>query len=206
MLTGPTALSTKVAATNLFFQHTIAQGIYYPGLVYHLNRVYDALTVEVHRYGGSVSGFSGDAVTCWFDGDNARRAAACAFAIQNAMRPFSAIAMPHSGPASLTVKVAVASGPMRRFLVGDPSIQLSDTLAGTTLASLAAAEHAAEKGEVVFDEPTFHALSAIARLGEWRTRDTVRYAVVSGLTEEILPSPSVLFLMPSVLSKFACGC
>ena len=33
----------------------------------HLNRVYDALIAEVDRYGGSVVGFAGDAITCWFD-------------------------------------------------------------------------------------------------------------------------------------------
>src|SRR3990172_618634 len=38
-------------------------------LTRHLNLVYDALIDELHRYGGSVIGFSGDAITCWFDGD-----------------------------------------------------------------------------------------------------------------------------------------
>src|SRR5262245_19829479 len=32
-----------------------------------LNRVYGALIAQVERFGGSVIGFSGDAVTCWFD-------------------------------------------------------------------------------------------------------------------------------------------
>src|SRR5581483_8792832 len=36
-------------------------------LTQHLDRVYDALIAEVDRYGGSVVGFSGDAITCWFD-------------------------------------------------------------------------------------------------------------------------------------------
>ncbi len=36
-----------------------------------LNRVYSILTAEIDRYGGSVIGFSGDAITCWFD-DNVR--------------------------------------------------------------------------------------------------------------------------------------
>ncbi|MCB9421248.1 MAG: hypothetical protein H6667_15710 [Ardenticatenaceae bacterium] len=35
-----------------------------------LNSVYDALITELHRFGGSVIGFSGDAITCWFDGDD----------------------------------------------------------------------------------------------------------------------------------------
>src|SRR5262245_46072570 len=32
-----------------------------------LNRVYGALIAQVERFGGSVIGFSGDAITCWFD-------------------------------------------------------------------------------------------------------------------------------------------
>jgi class 3 adenylate cyclase len=36
-------------------------------LARQLNEVYDALIVEVDRYGGSVIGFGGDAITCWFD-------------------------------------------------------------------------------------------------------------------------------------------
>ena len=76
-----------------------------------LNLVYDALITEIHRYSGSVIGFAGDAITCWFDDasfevsvlrsqfdplvtqnsklktqNSAARAAACALAIQAAMQ------------------------------------------------------------------------------------------------------------------------
>src|SRR5438067_9569139 len=36
-------------------------------LTRHLNSVYDALIAVVQRFDGSVIGFSGDAITCWFD-------------------------------------------------------------------------------------------------------------------------------------------
>ncbi len=39
-----------------------------------LNLIYDALIAQVHHYGGTVINFSGDAITCWFDGDHALRA------------------------------------------------------------------------------------------------------------------------------------
>ena len=42
-------------------------------LTVHLNQVYGALIAELHRYGGSVISFSGDAITCWLDGDDGRR-------------------------------------------------------------------------------------------------------------------------------------
>ena len=42
-----------------------------------LNPVFDALIVELYRYGGTVIGFAGDSITCWLDGDDGRRAIAC---------------------------------------------------------------------------------------------------------------------------------
>src|SRR3954467_367833 len=39
----------------------------------HLNRVFHALIEEVERYGGPVIFFSGDAITCWLEGDDGRR-------------------------------------------------------------------------------------------------------------------------------------
>ncbi|MCZ7636182.1 MAG: hypothetical protein M5U12_09175 [Verrucomicrobia bacterium] len=51
-------------------------------LTLHLNAVYEALIHEVDALGGSVIAFAGDAITCWFDGDDGRRAAACGLAMQ----------------------------------------------------------------------------------------------------------------------------
>ena len=36
-------------------------------LTRHLDAVYTALIAEVERFGGSVVGFAGDAITCWLD-------------------------------------------------------------------------------------------------------------------------------------------
>src|SRR5262245_23818734 len=36
-------------------------------LTRRINRVYEALIAELDRYGGSVLGFAGDSITCWFD-------------------------------------------------------------------------------------------------------------------------------------------
>ena len=143
-------------------------------LTNYLNLVYDALIAEVHRYHGSVIFFSGDAITCWFNqlpaaspqqpttsnqppaalratACAASCAASCALAIQTAMQQFAALPTPSGGTVALSVKVAVAADPVRRFLVGDPHVQLIDVLAGRTLLNLAEAEHVSEKGEVVLD-------------------------------------------------------
>ena len=70
-------------------------------LTAQLNRVYGALIAAVDRFGGSVIGFSGDAITCWFDDrkieypgqlaktSSAVRATACALAMQKTIQRFS---------------------------------------------------------------------------------------------------------------------
>src|SRR4051812_17997514 len=49
-----------------------------------LNAVYTALIAAVHVQRGSVVSFSGDAITCWFAGDDGARAVAAALAMQAA--------------------------------------------------------------------------------------------------------------------------
>ena len=52
----------------------------------HLNQVFYAIVADLHSYSGSVVSFSGDAITCWFDGDmDGRRAVTCALAMQKTM-------------------------------------------------------------------------------------------------------------------------
>src|SRR6478609_2152649 len=50
-------------------------------LTANLNRVFHAIIAELDRYGGDVIYFSGDAITCWIDGDDGARATACGFAM-----------------------------------------------------------------------------------------------------------------------------
>ncbi|MCK6628716.1 MAG: tetratricopeptide repeat protein [Anaerolineae bacterium] len=165
-------------------------------LTRQLNRIYDALVSEVHRYGGSVIALSGDAVTCWLDGDDGRRATACGLDMQRTMSQFAALEIPGAGTVSLAMKVAVAVGPVRRFLVGDPAIQYIDVLAGATLDRMAAGEHHANKGEVVVDTEAVTRLGGQLELSEWRDEPESgeRFAVVSrflpGLQVEAAPWPT----------------
>lgn len=130
-------------------------------LTRRINTVYEAVIRQVEGQSGSVISFAGDAITCWFDqsGENAaRRAVVAALAMQTAMSSFE----------DIFLKVAVTTGPASRFVVGDPQIQLLDTLAGQTIARLATAEHLAHQGEVIVDTATLAECEDSLKVGEWR--------------------------------------
>jgi adenylate cyclase len=171
----------------------------------HLDAVYTALIAQVEAFGGSVVEFAGDAITCWFEEEVGQKvkddttrsssyAVACAFALQDAMRAFASIVLPNGATTSLTLKVAVATGPARRFVVGDPSIQLLDVLAGATVARTSTGEHLANKGEILLDEATVNALGSSLSIREWRTnRDSnERFAVAESYSITIAPVEPLL--------------
>ncbi|MCG8457093.1 MAG: adenylate/guanylate cyclase domain-containing protein, partial [Holophagales bacterium] len=159
-------------------------------LTSHLDRVYGAIIGEVHRYRGSVIGFSGDAITCWFEEDDGRRAVACALNMQRVMGWFAAIETPSGRILPLALKAAVTRGPVRRLQVGDPEIQLLDLLVGSTLERLAKAVSLAHQGEVVVGP------SVVSALGERlqpAARDPVlraeRFRIVAGLSAAVHEQP-----------------
>lgn len=174
-------------------------------LTRQLNLVYTALISEVERYGGSVIGFSGDAITCWFAAqpapgeptlaDAIRNAVTAALAMQEVMKYYQRIHLPNRSTVTLAIKTAVAAGPARRFTVGDPAIQLIDVLAGATLDRMAATEQMTQQGELLLDEPTANLLLGEVTLAAWRTNSTTaeRFAVVGALkppAAPLLPPPS----------------
>ncbi|HZJ22527.1 MAG TPA: adenylate/guanylate cyclase domain-containing protein, partial [Anaerolineales bacterium] len=166
-------------------------------IIRHLNRVYSTLVNEVHRSGGTVITFSGDAITCWFDDldllgnqrpdTSAERAITCALAMQKGMLQFASIMTPAGMTITLAIKVAVAVGPARRFLVGDPNRHQIDVLAGNTLALLAEAEHEARRGEIVIASNSVAVLEEKFIVSEWREEG--KFAVVTGLMRDIDPTP-----------------
>lgn len=171
-------------------------------LTQHLNAVYTALITQVEQTGGSVIGFAGDAITCWFD-DSAglapTRAVLCALALQQAIQPFTALVLPNGTTLPLALKVAVASGTARRLVVGDPAICLLDTLAGQTITRTAMAEQLAHKGEVLLDEATVTAVGSALTIQEWRTNpdNNERFAVITALVTAVTPP------QPEPLSPFS---
>jgi class 3 adenylate cyclase len=147
-----------------------------------LNTVYDALIAQVHRYAGSVVSFVGDGLMCWFDEDTGSRATACGLQMQQAMVPFATTSPMESEQVSLSIKCGVATGSARRFLVGQPHV---DLLAGATLDRVAQAEQIAQRGEVVVAPEIVQALGDRLNLGEKRDG----FAVVAGRADETPPTP-----------------
>lgn len=145
----------------------------------------ERVVTEVHRYGGSVIGFAGDGITCWFEGDRGRRATAAALAIRD--NPPEA----HPTP---PVKGVVTAGLARRFIVGHPRIQKVDVLAGGIVDRIALADHLAQPGEVVVGGEVVGWLGADAEVQAWRSDSEVSsdgetFAVVAGDPQLISDAP-----------------
>ena len=153
-----------------------------------LNMVFDAVLGELHRFGGSVIYFSGDAVTCWLDGDDGVLGAACGLEMQQAMARVQTVSTTGGSTIQLGMKVAVAAGNARRFVVGDPDIQLIDALAGALMDRLARAEHHAERGEVVLDSTTLDALAGRVELALVRGEGLDRVGVVGAMPGSLPPA------------------
>lgn len=181
-----------------------------------LDRLFDELLGHVMEHGGSVISFSGDAVTCWLDGDDGLLATSCALAIQRAMTGAGSVRLASGRELQLAMKVAVAVGDARRFVVGDPRVQLLDVLAGALIDALAETEQQARAGEVLLDS------SAVRSLGD-RVHGTVRragarsYLVVDALTVDVVlparpaPTPPLPeaqvrdWLLPAVFERLRVG-
>jgi predicted ATPase/class 3 adenylate cyclase len=155
-----------------------------------LHRVVGAVLEELHGYGGVVIYFSGDAVTAWIDGDDGTLATAAALAMQAVMADVGTVITPGGAVARLAMKVAVSAGDARRFVVGDPRIQLIDVLAGALMDRLAATEHEASAGEVVVDGQTLDLLVDRVHIAEVRAPDGgQRCGVVDRLLRPVATPP-----------------
>ena len=136
-----------------------------------LNRVFHAIIEDVDRYGGHVIYFSGDAITCWLAGDDGTRAVAAGLAIQQTMAVVGHVVTPKGTEIELAIKVAIVAGPARRFVVGDPDIQLIDVVAGSIVDELADAEQLAQKGETIVGASALAFLGNRVELRELRLDD-----------------------------------
>ncbi len=126
-----------------------------------LNRIlvemFDAMVAVIHRLGGAVGHYYGDAMLVYFadhDATAVRRALACAqhlqalvlssFARVQANRP------PHKNPLfPLTIKIGVGYGRCHAIIVGDRDTGYEYAIAGPAVAAAAGAEKRALAGQIV---------------------------------------------------------
>ena len=155
-----------------------------------INRVFNAVITQVHTYRGSVINFSGDAITCWFDGDDGRRTTTAALAMQEAIQALGPAHTPGGMEISIGLKVAVAAGPARRFLVGDPNSRHIEVLAGRILDRTAVAEKLAAPGEVVLSREVRESLGDDLATHEERWElESENYYLVDHLANPSKPNP-----------------
>jgi adenylate cyclase len=169
-------------------------------LTWWMESVYSTLIGEIERHGGSVISFAGDSMLCWFDeaGSGEREmgyerasasalAVACGLSLQRAIQAHAKMMLPDKSTFALTLKVAIASGTARRFVIGESNIQYIDVLAGATVACTAAAEHLVQKGDVAIDEATANRLDNRLTIKEWHSdpNSGERFAIVAALTKSV---------------------
>ncbi|RLT41525.1 MAG: hypothetical protein DWI57_06865, partial [Chloroflexi bacterium] len=158
-------------------------------LTRRLNEVYSAIIAPVHGFGGAVIGFSGDAISCWFDDGYGApagllRACAAALAIQQAVTAFARLDYP-GGHLSLAIKTVVTAGPIQRHRVGDPNSRLIDVLAGGLLERMSQTEQAAGQGEVLLDEASVCGWETWLT-GAWVARNGFRFWRVEAITADVV--------------------
>ena len=145
-LTGFSSLANRLA-------HALGPKLGAEELCTCVDPVFGAVIEQLHAYGGSIIGFAGDAVTCWLEGHPAEagaRAVAAALALkEEEVAELSGRIARDGEPLGLAARVGVAAGPARRLVVGDPALRVVDVIVGPTVARAAAAERAAQAGEVV---------------------------------------------------------
>jgi class 3 adenylate cyclase/tetratricopeptide (TPR) repeat protein len=181
-ISGFTALSEKL-------EHVLGAQRGAEEMTRQLNTIYGALILEVHRYGGSVISFSGDAITCWFDADEGLLATTCAQQMQAILSQYGTFSAA-GGKMELVIKIAVVSGAARRFVVGLEQVRLIDALAGRLLDRMAAAGNLAKQGEILLGKEVATALAGRASIGEWRTAATQeQFALLARLTAGAPPAP-----------------
>jgi class 3 adenylate cyclase/tetratricopeptide (TPR) repeat protein len=133
-------------------------------MTYWLNQAYDCLISQIHRFGGSVVGFSGDAMTCWFEADLGHRACIAAYAMRKAIGKLSSDCAEEESVGAIAIKVSIASGIAQRLRVGEPRFRYYDLLAGKILARAAIGEQLAGPNEIIIHRSTREGMGSDVRV------------------------------------------
>ncbi|MGH9170583.1 MAG: AAA family ATPase [Acidimicrobiales bacterium] len=165
-----------------------------------LSALFTPLIEAVAERGGSVVTFAGDALSCWFGGDDGRRAGIAALRCQQIMLNAGTVKS-SAGERRLEGKVSVAVGPVVRMHVGDPNTQLLEAFYGEAVDRAGSADKVATAGDVVVDQAVVAALSDLSTPSEWRESSAGRHAVLDARTVVLPePDPAERLVLPAKLA------
>ncbi len=129
-----------------------------------MNRLFEAVTVEIHRYGGTVDKYSGDAVMALFGAPQAlenheEMAVRASLAMQRVIGEFSNALEKERG-FSVAMRIGLNTGPVLAGLVGGLKTR-SYTVMGDTVNLSSRLEHAAPVGRILISATTAQPVQAI---------------------------------------------
>jgi len=126
-----------------------------------VDRCFEAITAEVHRFEGTINQYTGDGVMALFGApiaheDSPRRAVHAALGIQRAMRDLSREIEARQGPA-IRMRIGLNTGPVVVGRIGD-DLRMDYTAVGDTTNVAARLQQAARPGSVLVSESTLRAI------------------------------------------------
>src|SRR5215470_9913586 len=126
-----------------------------------VDRCFEAITAEVHRFEGTINQYTGDGVMALFGApiaheDSARRAVHAALGIQRAMRDLSREIEARQGP-EIRMRIGLNTGPVVVGRIGD-DLRMDYTAVGDTTNVAARMQQAARPGSVLVSGATLRAI------------------------------------------------
>jgi class 3 adenylate cyclase len=123
-----------------------------------INKLFDALVAEIHRYQGGLLKFGGDAITAFFDaaslgGEHALLASRAGLAMQERMAAEFAALPTRAGTFTLRLRIGIHSGLVFAAQVGDEE-HSELVVTGRNINRVALAQEIAEPGEIVISNAT----------------------------------------------------
>lgn len=166
-----------------------------------LNRFFQSMTGPLDLYRGSIICFIGDAVIAWFKDDNGLRAASACLRIKEAIEPFRQFLSPSGRQVSLSLKMVIVEGPIRRFIVGDPTIHIMDVVAGHTLDLIPETQDIVKPGELIIPRGMADRCPELITADSRYTESADEYVLCTGISSftPVEPWPDLPPLSPEIL-------
>ena len=128
-----------------------------------MNRCFELITAEVHRFEGTINPYTGDGVMALFGApiaheDGPRRAAHAALGIQRALHDYGEELRAQGGP-ELQMRIGLNTGPVVVGRIGD-DLRMDYTAVGDTTNLAARMQQIARPGSVVVTDATHKLISA----------------------------------------------